>query len=100
MTIETKPKRGGARPGAGRPKGSGTVPTQRVEDDFTMLELLEQVALGRLEISALQLKAATVAVAYTATKLADGGKREMRQAEAERELDALPMTPPPLRAVG
>lgn len=97
--IESKPGRGGKRPGAGRPKGS-TAKTQRVEEDLSMLDLLQEVALGRLEISPLQLKAATTAVQYTATKSGDGGKTEARQAEADKISDELPTTPAPLRIVG
>lgn len=95
MTNEAPPKgRGGARPGAGRPKGS-TAKTRRVEEDYTMLELLQQVALGRLEISPLQLKAATTAVQYTSVKSGDGGKTEARQAEADKVNEELPQTPAP-----
>lgn len=93
-------KRGGARPGAGRPRKEEPDAVQYVEDDLTMLELLRQVALGRLKISAQQLTAARTAVQYESHKAGDGGKREARMTAAEEEAGSFPVTPAPLRAVG
>lgn len=41
-----------------------------------MLELLKQIALGRIDASPTQVKAAIAAVQYTHTKRGDGGKKE------------------------
>ena len=92
-------KRGGKRPGAGRPKKAPTEAT-RIDEDLSMLDLLREIALGRVQVNATQLAAARAAVQYEAVKSGDGGKKELRQAEAERELADLPMTPAPLRIVG
>lgn len=93
-------KRGGARPGAGRPPKRDAEAATYVEDDMTMLEFLRQVALGRLEVSAMQLTAAKTAVQYEAAKTGDGGKKEARQAAAEQTAGSFPVTPAPgLRAV-
>ena len=92
-------KRGGKRPGAGRPKKAPTEAT-RIDEDLSMLDLLREIALGRVSVNATQLAAARAAVQYEAAKSGDAGKKEMRQAEAEKELADLPSTPPPLRIVG
>lgn len=91
---------GGARPGAGRPKKGasesanasavavelepqqhgGALKRTRAEpvpiSDRDMLQLLQDVALGRVEATALQVRAAIAAVQYTHTKKGDGGKKE------------------------
>lgn len=41
-----------------------------------MLTLLQDVALGRVEATALQVRAAIAAVQYTHTKKGDGGKKD------------------------
>lgn len=66
-----------------------------------MLQLLKDVALGRIEASSLQVRAAIAAVQYTHTKLADGGKKDAKKAKA---LDAgagrfAPAAPPRLTLV-
>ena len=68
---------GGARPGAGRPKKEKPVPTPI--DECDMLQLLQNVALGRIDATALQVRAAIAAVQYTHTKKADGGKKGERK---------------------
>lgn len=94
-----RPGRGGKRPGAGRPKGSVQGKHTVVESDLTMLDLLRQVALGRIQIDAVQLKAAIAAVGYEATKPGELGKKETQQAAAEEISAAFPVTPPPMRIV-
>lgn len=44
--------------------------------DVDMLKLLQDVALGRIQATALQVRAAIAAVQYTHTKRHDGGKKE------------------------
>lgn len=75
---------GGARPGAGRkPKAvAATVLIESKECD--MLKLLQDVALGRIEASSIQVRAAIAAVQYTHTKRADGGKKEEREEMSKR----------------
>ena len=87
---------GGARPGAGRkPKA----PTKVEARD--MLELLQDIALGKVEASPTQVRAAIAAVQYTHPKVGEGGKKERRQKEAERVGQRFaPAAPPRLVAVG
>ena len=67
-----KGRSGGARPGAGRKPKNGESAAQDGENqkpvvlpDFDMLEMLQSVALGRVEATALQVRAAIAAVQYT-----------------------------------
>lgn len=65
-----------------------------------MLELLQDVALGRVEATALQVRAAIAAVQYTHRKLGDTGKKEDRQDAAKKASSGrFAAAPPPLRAV-
>lgn len=93
-------KRGGARPGAGRPKKTvPDVPTE-IGEELTMLELLRRIALGRVKVTAAQLTAARAAVQYEQVKAGDGGKKDEAQAQAAAAHDDLPQTPAPkLQAV-
>ena len=50
-----------------------------------MLEMLQAVALGTIQASATQVRAAIAAVQYTHTKRGDGGKKE----EAAKRADAV-----------
>ncbi len=65
---------GGARPGAGR-KPKPVPPIVKIEGK-DMLSLLQDVALGRIEASPIQVRAAIAAVQYTHIKKGDGGKKE------------------------
>lgn len=65
---------GGKRAGAGRkPKPKEPPP---IHGDRDMLTLLQDVALGRVQATALQVRAAIAAVQYTHTKKHDGGKKD------------------------
>ena len=76
---------GGARPGAGRPKKEKPPPPPPIEiAERDMLSLLQDVALGRVEATALQVRAAIAAVQYTHTKRGDGGKKEEAATLAEQ----------------
>lgn len=77
-----RPNSGGARPGAGRPPKPAPEPTPLPEQD--MLEMLMAVALGRVEATPLQVRAAIAAVQYTHTKKGDGGKKD-EQADAAKK---------------
>lgn len=69
-----KGKSGGARPGAGRKPKPKPEPVPL--GGLDMLEMLQQVALGYVDATPLQVRAAIAAVQYTHTKKGDGGKKE------------------------
>lgn len=113
---------GGARPGAGRkPKKASSESANGVEEylepqphggalkrsesspvevlEMDMLGLLQEIALGRLDVSDRQLRAAIAAVQYTHTKKGEGGKKDERANAAKEAGKKFGSTPPPLRAV-
>ncbi len=113
---------GGARPGAGRkPKNTeltsaggvqedlepqangGALKRSRSEpipaDDMDMLRYLQGVALGVIESTPLQVRAAIAAVQYTHAKKGEGGKKDEQAQAAEAAGRKFGSTPPPLRAV-
>lgn len=94
-----KGRSGGARPGAGRPRKTPAVEQQKaptpVEGDVDMLTLLQQVALGRVSATPLQVRAAIAAVQYTHVKAGDGGKKEAQQEAAEKVASRFAPAPPP-----
>lgn len=94
--MSGKPGRsGGARLGAGRKKKAKSPPFEITARD--MLTLLQDVALGRVEASALQVRAAIAAVQYTHVKKGDGGKKD-QAAEAAKNAGTgrfAPSRPPP-----
>jgi hypothetical protein len=91
---------GGARPGAGRPPKKPQPPAP-VDGSKDMLELLQDIALGRVEANGIQVRAAIAAVQYTHAKVGEGGKKEKKQAEAEKVAGRFQAaTPPRLAAVG
>ena len=72
---------GGARPGAGRkpkpkPEAAQPAPVVIEQGERDMLKLLQDVALGTVEATPIQVRAAIAAVQYTHTKKGDGGKKE------------------------
>lgn len=74
-----KGKSGGKRAGAGRKPGppKPTAPEHPADaGDRDMLKILQDVALGRLMATPLQVRAAIAAVQYTHTKKHDGGKKD------------------------
>lgn len=73
-----RPNTGGARPGAGRPKKPKPEPVfiEAPSDDGDMLNLLKSIALGHIDATQVQVRAAIAAVQYTHVKKADGGKKE------------------------
>lgn len=78
-----KGRSGGARQGAGRKPKNVEPPVQIDAGDRDMLQLLQDVALGRIESTPLQVRAAIAAVQYTHTKRAEGGKKEERHGAAK-----------------
>mgnify|MGYP007122135993 FL=1 len=65
-----------------------------------MLELLQKVALGHIDATPMQVRAAIAAVQYTHTKRGDGGKRD-EEADRAKKVAAgkFGAAPPPLRSV-
>lgn len=49
-----------------------------------MLQLLQDIALGRVEATNLQVRAAVAAVQYTHTKKGDGGKKDEEAEKAKK----------------
>lgn len=82
------PNSGGLRSGSGRKKKSASNEEKKSpladKSELDMLEFLQQVALGVVEASATQVRAAIAAVQYTHTKLADGGKKEAQAEKAKK----------------
>jgi len=93
-----RPNSGGKRPGAGRkPKakpGDAAAPTPVLPPPegeppidvpkLNMLELLQAVALGKVQATPLQVRAAIAAVQYTHTKRGDGGKKDEQADKAKK----------------
>lgn len=77
-----RPNSGGARPGAGR-KSKPKPETPRLPDT-DMLTLLQDVALGRVEATALQVRAAIAAVQYTHAKVGEGAKKDQKAEAAAK----------------
>lgn len=88
-----RPNSGGARPGAGRkPKPK---PEIVPVPDTDMLTFLQDVALGRIQAEAIQVRAAIAAVQYTHTKRADGGKKDEQHGKAEKAAAKFAPSAPP-----
>lgn len=66
---------GGARAGAGRKPNPPPPPPVAIPGDDT-LQLLKDIAFGRVEANAGQIRAAIAAVQYEHTKRGDGGKKD------------------------
>ncbi len=94
-----KGRSGGARPGAGRKPKPRPQPVPLVEpmpgEPRDMLELLQRVALGLVDASPIQVRAAIAAVQYTHAKKGEGGKKEARQDQAERVASKFAAAAPP-----
>lgn len=77
-----RPNSGGARPGAGaKPKPRPEPVVQAADTD--MLKLLQDIALGLTDATALQVRAAIAAVQYTHAKKGDAGIKKGRQEKAD-----------------
>lgn len=88
-----KGRSGGARPGAGRKPKPSTPPVEISERD--MLTLLQDVALGRVEATALQVRAAIAAVQYTHAKKGDAGKKQEQADKAKKVASRFARAAPP-----
>lgn len=92
-----KGKSGGTRPGAGRKPKPKQEPV--CVPDTDMLSLLQDVALGRVNATPTQVRAAIAAVQYTHVKKADCGKKAEDKAKAERVSERFKTRTPPPRLV-
>jgi phage terminase small subunit len=90
-----KGRSGGARVGAGRPKKSNPAPVPIQISDRDMLQLLQDIALGKIDATPMQVKAAIAAVKYTHAVPGDKTKRETKQQEAEAAAQRFGSLPPP-----
>lgn len=72
-----------------------------VQEDLDMVAFLERVALGRIEATNIQVRAAIAAAQYKHTKKGDGGKKEEQDAAAQAAASKFRRSAPPkLAAVG
>ena len=100
-----KGRSGGPRSGAGRKKVEQELDTSYLMAPeevakLDMLELLQNIALGRIAASTTQVRAAIAAVQYTHAKKADGGKKEEKQDLAKKAGEGkFSMAKPPLSIV-
>jgi phage terminase small subunit len=118
----TTGKSGGARPGAGRKKkiveesakvtpgaaavsvslepqpGGGALKRSNAEPvplpKMDMLQMLQAVALGHVEATNTQVRAAIAAVQYTHTKKGEGGKKDEAADKAKQAGQGKYATPP------
>ena len=60
-----------------------------------MLELLQGIALGKVKATVVQVRAAVAAVQYTHTKKSEVGKKDAKQAAAERAANKFAPKAPP-----
>lgn len=86
---------GGARPGAGRKPKPKTPPVVIDHEGRDMLTLLQNVALGVVEATPIQVRAAIAAVQYTHMKKGDGGKKDEQAEKAKRAAGKFSATAPP-----
>ncbi|CAN2526264.1 hypothetical protein [Burkholderia pseudomallei] len=64
-----------------------------------MLQLLQDIALGRVEATAIQVRAAVAAVQYTHAKKGEGGKKDAKAEAAKAAASKFGGPPPPPRLV-
>ena len=97
-----KGRSGGSRPGAGRKSAPKRAPVPvAVGPEQDMLKLLQEIALGHIDATTIQVRAAIAAVQYTHPKVGEGGKKEAKQAAAEKVAGRFaPAVPPRLVAAG
>ncbi|WP_157637460.1 hypothetical protein [Burkholderia ubonensis] len=81
------------QPHGGALKRSKSKPVQMKERD--MLELLRDVALGKVEATALQVRAAIAAVQYTHHKMGEGGKKDAKAEAAKKVASRFSPAAPP-----
>ncbi|MBN3758168.1 terminase [Paraburkholderia sp. Tr-20389] len=60
-----------------------------------MLRFLQEIALGKLTATPLQVRAAIAAVQYTHAKMGEGGKKAAKVAAAKKAAGKFASLPPP-----
>lgn len=120
QTAAAPSRRGGARAGAGRKPKPAEVDTplasavkERLEPqphggslkrsksepvpigDRDMLQLLQDIAFGRVEATMLQVRAAIAAVQYTHAKMGEGGKKDAKAEAAKKAASKFGALAPP-----
>lgn len=60
-----------------------------------MLTLLQKIALGHIEATPIQVRAAVAAVQYTHAKVGEGGKKQKKQEEAHKVAGRFASAAPP-----
>ncbi|VVD63724.1 hypothetical protein PPN31114_00237 [Pandoraea pneumonica] len=124
---QTAGGRGGARPGAGRkpktdaqPKPVAPRRTAKKEelepqahggalkrtkatpvrlDDRDMLTLIQDIALGRVDATMIQVRAATAALPFLYAKKGEGGKKDDQANRAQKAASKFGALAPPLKLV-
>lgn len=96
---------GGKRQGAGRKPKEPTfiAPDQAAVagEPLDPLPTLELIALGHMEVSALQMKALLALLPYTNVKKGEGGKKDAKADEAKKaSAGKFAAAAPPLKLVG
>jgi phage terminase small subunit len=101
-----RPNSGGKREGAGRKRVAAVLiaPEMAKANPGEPLDprpTLELVALGHLDVSPSQMKALLALLPYVHAKRGEGGKKEQKQAQAEKVASRFaPAAPPRLIAAG
>lgn len=95
-----RPNSGGKRPGAGAKKKPPTVVTPEVAkavdgEPLDPRPTLELIALGHMDVSPQQFKALTALLPYVHVKKGEGGKKEQRQADAQKVAGRFTAAAPP-----
>ena len=89
------------QPHGGALKRSKVAPVEQPDTD--MLSLLQEIALGRVDATTTQVRAAIAAVQYTHKKKGDAGKKEEKLVDAQNAASGrfgVPPAPPRLVASG
>ena len=65
-----------------------------IEDDRDMLTLMQDIALGRVEATMVQVRAATATLPFLYAKKGEGGKKEAQQEAAQAAASKFGRAPP------
>jgi phage terminase small subunit len=83
------------------PSNAGSQPAPEASEAFDPRPVLELVAQGLVVVSPQQLRALTALLPYVHGKKGEGGKKEQKQAQAEKVANRFaPAAPPRLIAAG
>ncbi|WP_141710691.1 hypothetical protein [Paraburkholderia nodosa] len=86
-----------AQPHGGALKRTKAVPVP--VDDCDMLKLLQDIALGRIDATAIQVRAASAALPFLYVKKGEGGKKDEQADAAKKAASKFASMPPPPRLV-